>query len=177
MPVLYTVGHSTRAIDEFLALVDDAGVRMLADIRRFPASRRHPQYNRGELEAALATRGIGYRWLGESLGGRRKATLPIERSPNRAWKVEAFRTYADAMTTPEFLAGVEELERLARVAPTTYMCAEKPWWKCHRRVLSDLLVARGWDVVHLIDPGKRAAHELSEWARVGAGTVRYPGLC
>jgi uncharacterized protein (DUF488 family) len=177
MPVLYTVGHSTRAIEELLALLDEAGVRMLADVRRFPASRRHPQYDRGALEATLAARGIGYRWLGERLGGRRKATLPIERSPNRAWQVEAFRNYADAMTTPEFLAGVHELERIAHAAPTAYMCAEKPWWKCHRRILSDLLLARGWDVVHLIDPGKRAAHELSEWARVVDGTVSYPGLC
>jgi uncharacterized protein (DUF488 family) len=177
MPVLYTVGHSTRAIDELVALLDDARVRMLVDVRRFPASRRHPQFNRGSLEADLAQRGIGYRWLGESLGGRRKATLPIERSPNRAWQVEAFRNYADAMTTPEFLAGVEALEALGRATTTAYMCAEKPWWKCHRRVLSDLLVARGWDVVHLVDPGRQAAHALSEWARVRDGTVTYPSLC
>jgi uncharacterized protein (DUF488 family) len=174
---LYTLGHSTRTLDELLTLLDDAGVRMLADIRRFPASRRHPQHNRGALAAELATRGIGYRWLGESLGGRRKATLPVEKSPNRAWQVEAFRNYADAMTSPEFLAGVEELEALGRAASAAYMCAEKPWWKCHRRILSDLLVARGWEVVHLIDPGKREVHELSAWARVREGMVSYPSLC
>ena len=177
MPIIYTVGHSTRTLDELLALLDDDSVRTLADIRRFPASRRHPHYNRGALEAELPARGIGYRWLGDTLGGRRKATLPIDESPNRAWQVEAFRNYADAMTTPEFLAGVEELEALGRAAPTAYMCAEKPWWKCHRRILSDLLVARGWDVVHLVDPGKRSAHELSEWARINEGKVVYPALC
>ena len=177
MPILYTIGHSTRTLDELLAVIDDAGVRMLADIRRFPASRRHPQFNRGVLEEELPARGTGYRWLGESLGGRMKATLPIEESPNRAWPVEAFRNYADAMTTPGFLAGVEELEALGRSAPTVYMCAEKPWRKCHRRVLSDLLMARGWEVVHLVDPRQRATHEISEWARVKDGNVTYPGLC
>ena len=176
MPILYTVGHSTRTFDELLAVLDEAGVRTLVDIRRFPASRRHPQYNRGALEAELPARGIGYCWL-ESLGGRRKSILPIEESPNRAWQVDAFRNYADALTTPEFLAGVEALEALGRASPTAYMCAEKPWWKCHRRILSDLLLARGWEVVHLVDPGERAAHELSEWARVKDGNVSYPSLC
>ena len=177
MAPIYTVGHSTRTLDELRALLDEAGVRMLVDIRRFPASRRHPHYNRGVLEAELPAHGIGYRWLGDSLGGRRKSTVPIEESPNRAWQVEAFRNYADAMTTPDFSAGVEALETLARAEPTAYMCAEKPWWKCHRRVLSDLILARGWEVVHLIDLGKRAAHELSEWARVTDGAVTYPSLC
>lgn len=158
-------------------MLEDAGVRTLADVRRFPASRRHPQFNGGPLEAELASRGIGYRWLGERLGGRRKATRAVEESPNRAWQVEAFRNYADAMTTAEFRAGVEELEALGRAAPTAFLCAEKPWWKCHRRILADALVVRGWTVVHLVDPGRREIHELSEWARVTDGVLSYPGLC
>ncbi len=177
MPLLYTVGHSTRSLDELVAVLEQAGVRVLADVRRFPASRRHPQFDRGSLEKELPRLGFRYLFLGEALGGRRKATLSVAESPNRAWQVDAFRNYADAMTSPEFLAAVGELEAVGRAAPTAYMCAEKPWWKCHRRILSDLLVARGWEVIHLLEPGKRAAHGLSEWARVKDGGVTYPGLC
>lgn len=110
------------------------------------------------------------------LGGRRKEALPIERSPNRAWQVPAFRHYADAMATPEFRSGVERLEALARDAPTDCLCAEKLWWRCHRRLLADLLVARGWRVIHLLEAGRSAEHELSEWARVDGGNVTYPAL-
>lgn len=173
---IWTVGHSTRTLGELVSLLRDAGVGALADIRRFPGSRRHPWFDRGALEESLPREGIRYVWLGESLGGRKKESVPAGRSPNGAWQVAAFRHYADAMTTPEFLAGVEALESLARETPTACACAERLWWQCHRRVLSDLMLVRGWEVVHLLDPGKSARHELTEWARVDDGRLTYPAL-
>lgn len=173
---IFSVGHSTRTLDELARLLLDARVELLVDVRRFPVSARHPQFRREALERGLAERGIAYLWLGESLGGRRSETIPAERSPNRAWKVAGFRHYADAMSTPEFQAGVRELERAAARKRAAVMCAERLWWRCHRRLLADLLVARGWRVVHLIDAGKRSPHELSEHARVEEGRVTYPGL-
>lgn len=159
-----------------MELLRAEGVAQLADVRRFPGSRRHPQHRRDALEAALAAAGIGYAWLGESLGGRRRSTLPAERSPNRAWQVAGFRAYADAMPTPEFQSGVETLETLARERPTAMMCAERLWWRCHRRLLADVMAARGWRVVHLLEPGRRDDHTLTGWARVEGTTVTYPGL-
>jgi uncharacterized protein (DUF488 family) len=173
---VYTAGHSTRTLDELAALLEPAGVKALADIRRFPSSRRHPQHNRGDLERGLASRGIEYHWFGEELGGRRRQIVPPEESPNRAWQVAAFRNYADAMETAPFLAAVERLEALALRVPTAFLCAEKLWWQCHRRLLADLMVARGWRVVHLLEPGRSQEHRLSEWARAADGTVRYPAL-
>jgi uncharacterized protein (DUF488 family) len=173
---VYTAGHSTSTLDELAALLESAGVKALADVRRFPASRRHPQHNRGELERGLGSRGIAYEWLGEELGGRRQQVVPPEQSPNRAWRVAPFRNYADAMTTPAFLAGVERLEALALRVPTAFLCAEKLWWQCHRRLLADLMLARGWRVLHLLEPGRSQEHRLSEWARIEDGMVRYPAL-
>lgn len=122
---LFSVGHSTRNLEELVMLLREAGVEAIADVRRFPASRRHPQFRREALEAELAACGIRYEWLGQSLGGRRRETIPVEESPNRAWQVPAFRHYADAMVTPEFLRGVERIEALARAAPTAFLCAER----------------------------------------------------
>ncbi len=173
---VYTAGHSTRSLDELALLLESAGVKALADIRRFPSSRRHPQHNRGELERGLASRGVIYEWFGEELGGRRRQIVPPEESPNRAWQVAAFRNYADAMATSGFLAAVERLEALALRVPTAFLCAEKLWWECHRRLLADLMVARNWRVVHLLDPGSRQDHRLTEWARIEDGAVRYPAL-
>ena len=173
---VYTVGHSTRALDELIDLLRDAGVEALADVRRFPGSRRHPQFNRGSFEESCPERGIEYHWLGESLGGRRREVVPVAASPNRAWQVAAFRHYADAIPTPEFVAGMEELERIALRKATAFMCAERRWWQCHRRLLSDVMLVRGWTVVHLLERGKSSAHELTGWARVEEGVLTYPGL-
>jgi len=175
-PRIYTIGHSTRSADELIAVLRDAGVQTLADVRRFPASRRHPQHNRGALERALPRAGISYLWLGESLGGRRAQTVPGERSRNTGWDVPAFRFYADAMSTPEFRSGIERLEELARRLPTACMCAERLWWSCHRRLIADFLTVRGWSVVHLLDVGQRQPHRLTEFARVIDGELTYPGL-
>ena len=176
MATIYTIGHSTRAADELTAVLQDGGITALADVRRFPASRRHPQYNRGALEHALPAAGIAYAWLGESLGGRRAQTVPTERSRNNGWEVAAFRYYADAMSTPEFTAGMAELEALARTYSTAVMCAERLWWSCHRRLIADLLTVRGWSVVHLFDVGHRQPHVLTEFARVVDGELTYPSL-
>jgi uncharacterized protein (DUF488 family) len=173
---VYTVGHSTRAAQDLFQLAREMGIRALADVRRFPASRRHPQYERRALERSLAEEGMRYVWLGESLGGRRKEILPLEQSPNRAWKEPGFRHYADAMRTPEFRAGISELESLAREVPTVVMCAERDWSRCHRQLIADLLLVRGWRVVHLIDLGKSSEHRLTASARVRGGEVSYPSL-
>jgi uncharacterized protein (DUF488 family) len=175
-PLVLTVGHSTRTLDELVAALRAGGALRVADVRRFPGSRRHPQHERAALERGLADHGIDYVWLGESLGGRRGESVPVERSPNRAWRIAAFRHYADAMSTPEFLAGVDELERLAHDRRTALLCAERLWWQCHRRLIADFLVVRGWRVVHVVDESKTMEHELSEFARVEDGRLTYPAL-
>ncbi len=174
MKVIYTVGHSTRSLEELVELLREAAVTAVADVRRFPASRRYPQHNRDNLAAGLAAAGIRYHWLGERLGGRRKALLPIESSPNAGWETDAFRNYADAMSTPDFLAGIAELENLAAETPTAFLCAERLWWRCHRRLLADLFTARGWTVRHLMEPGKISTHVLPDWALVEGDAVTYP---
>ncbi len=170
------MGHSSRSLEALVALLRAAGVSRLLDVRRSPGSRRHPQWNRGSLERALAERGIDYVWLGRSLGGRVGEILPPERSPNGAWQEPAFRHYADAMETPAFQEGFSVLESLAREAPSAVLCAERDWRRCHRQLLADLLVVRGWRVEHLVDGDRREAHRLTEWARVEQGRLSYPAL-
>jgi uncharacterized protein (DUF488 family) len=173
---IYTVGHSTRSADELLDVLRGAGVQALADVRRHPASRRHPQHNRGALERSLAAAGIAYEWLGESLGGRVPQRVPTAASRNNGWDVPAFRYYADAMPMPEFQAGLAQLEGRARERPTAVLCAERLWWQCHRRLIADALAVRGWSVVHLLEPGKSQEHRLTEFARVEDGVLVYPAL-
>jgi uncharacterized protein (DUF488 family) len=148
------------------------GVRRLVDVRSFPGSRRHPQFGRESLERTLPAAGIEYIWM-KALGGRRKARPD---SPNTAWHVEGFRAYADYMQTEPFAAALGELERLAREMPTAYMCAERLWWQCHRRLLSDALAVRGASVVHILDAAKTEPHRLTEFLRVQDGHLSYPGL-
>jgi len=176
LPAIYTIGHSTRSADELIGLLSEAGAQVVADVRRFPASRRHPQHNRAALERSLGAAGIAYRWLGEALGGRVAQSVPAERSHNAAWQVAAFRHYADAMAAPSFRAGIDTLEALARSQPTAFMCAERLWWSCHRRLIADYLTVRGWPVVHLLDVGKHDLHRLPEFARVVDGELTYPAL-
>jgi len=146
------------------------GIERLADVRRFPASRRHPQFDREALAAALAERGIAYRWF-EALGGRRR---PDPDSPNRGIRVEGFRGYADYMRTAEFAAAFEALVEWMRHGPIAILCAERLWWQCHRRLLSDLLVARGATVRHILDAGRAAEHSLWELAEVTPEGIVYP---
>jgi uncharacterized protein (DUF488 family) len=170
-PTVHTVGHSTRSPDELLALLGDAGVTLVADVRAFPSSRRHPQFNRGALAAWLATAGIGYRHL-PGLGGRR---APVPGSPNGGWTETAFQGYADHMASDEFRRALADLETLARECPTSIMCAEAVWWRCHRRLIADALVVRGWRVQHLGIGDGRGMHELTPFALVDPdGTLTYP---
>jgi uncharacterized protein (DUF488 family) len=171
--VVYTIGHSTRSIEELIAILDAAGVRRIADVRAFPMSRRHPQFNTDALAVSLPAAGIDYVHL-PALGGRRRARK-TGRSRNGLWRVDAFRHYADYAETPEFGEAIAHLETLARERPTAYMCAEALWWQCHRRLITDYMIARGWSVVHLLGAGEQQAGVLTPGAIVQPdGTVAYP---
>jgi len=166
---VYTIGHSTRPFEEFVALLRDNGVAAIADVRRFAGSRRNPQYGRDVLPAALAAQGIAYRWL-PGLGGRRRARPD---SPNTAWRHEAFRGYADHMASDEFARGYRELLAYCAAQPSALMCAETLWWRCHRALVSDALVADGIEVIHILGPGKTARHVLRPPARLVDGRLTY----
>jgi uncharacterized protein (DUF488 family) len=169
---LYTIGHSTRSFDAFAALLDAHGIGQVADIRTIPRSRRHPQFERESLAAALAARGVAYRHL-PGLGGLRH---PRRESPNTGWRNESFRGYADYMATAAFDEALGDLLVLARAAPTAAMCAEAVWWRCHRNLLADTIVARGGEVLHITSAADPAAHQLNPMARVADGRVSYPSL-
>jgi uncharacterized protein (DUF488 family) len=168
---LYTIGHSTRPIEELIGLLEDAGVELLVDVRTVPGSRRNPQFGRDALAAALSARGIEYRHE-PALGGFRK---PAADSPNGGWEIEAFRGYADYMATPAFAEALARLQELARERCTCIMCAEAQWWRCHRRLIADALTVRGWRVLHLGLRAQPIEHELTPFAVVGAdGSLTYP---
>jgi uncharacterized protein (DUF488 family) len=168
---IWTLGHSTRDWDAFVGLLAGSSIERLADVRRYPGSRRHPQFNREEMEAALDRAGIAYRHFA-ALGGRRSQRLPD--SPNTAWRVEAFNAYADYMASPEFVRELDELEAWAAPAQAALMCSEALPWRCHRRLIADALVVRGWDVRDIIGPGKVEPHALTDFARVRDGRLTYP---
>jgi uncharacterized protein (DUF488 family) len=162
MTTVHTLGHSTRSAEELLQLLTGFGIELLVDVRRFPGSRRHPQFSRDTLAAALATAGI--RYVHEpDLGGRRSARPD---SPHTAWRVAAFRGYADHMETPEFAQALARLERHAAVRPTAILCAEAVPWRCHRRLISDALVIAGAAVVHILGEHHSLPHELDPNVRV-----------
>jgi uncharacterized protein (DUF488 family) len=168
---IYTVGHSTRPARDMDALLHRADVKLVADVRAFPSSRRHPQFNRAVLAEWLPEAGIGYVHM-PSLGGRR---CPAPDSPNGGWRESGFRGYADYMATEEFRSGLSDLEAAARELPTAIMCAEAVWWRCHRRLIADALVARGWRVEHLGVGEPPPVHQLPEFAAIDpGGTVTYP---
>ena len=148
-----------------------AGVTQLVDVRTAPGSRRHPQFGRVALEDGLGAAGIGYRHE-PALGGFRR---PRRGSPNTGWEVEAFRGYADHMASEEFAEALARLEEAARERPTTVMCAEAQWWRCHRRLIADALLVRGWRVLHLGLRDEPIDHELTPFAVVGPrGELTYP---
>ncbi|MFP5348543.1 MAG: DUF488 family protein [Gammaproteobacteria bacterium] len=168
-PAIWTIGHSTHSADAFLALLRAHEIGAIADVRRFPGSRRHPHFGREALQTNLVAAGIDYHWL-PALGGRR---APRPDSRNTAWRNNAFRGYADYMETPEFAAAEAELERLAAERRTAIMCAEALWWQCHRALISDYLKARGIDVWHITGATAAAPHRFSSAGHVVDGRLTY----
>jgi uncharacterized protein (DUF488 family) len=165
---LFTIGHSTRTLEQFFGLLEREGATHLVDVRAFPASARYPHFSRENLQRTLIDSGRRYTHLA-SLGGRRRGRRD---SHNTQWKNSGFRAYADYMETREFAEAVEDLLSLARLEPTAIMCAEAVPWRCHRTLISDAVVAAGADVFHVLDGGAHA-HELTSFARVENGRVRY----
>jgi uncharacterized protein (DUF488 family) len=167
---VYTVGHSTRPLDEFVALLRAYGITALVDIRTVPKSRHNPQFNRDALTESLPARGIGYRHL-PALGGLRHTR---KESPNGGWRNTSFRGYADHMGTAEFAAGLDELLRVATEETTAIMCAEAVPWRCHRSLVGDALIVRGVDVIDIFDERKATPERLTDFAVVDGLTITYP---
>lgn len=172
-PQLFTIGHSTHPLDGFLGLLARHGIEALADIRRFPGSRKHPHFHRDHLALALPQAGVEYRWM-EALGCRRKGFGDSPR--NLGLRNESFRHYADYMTTPEFHEAVGELLELARQKRTAFMCSEGLYWRCHRRLVSDYLLAQAITVRHIMPDGLLRPYTLTEGARIDEGGLSYPPL-
>jgi uncharacterized protein (DUF488 family) len=170
-----TVGHSTHPIERFIALLRGAGVEAVADVRRYPASRRNPQFRAVALERSLRDAGIALHAFGEQLGGRRRSDGGRDDRRNAGWRNASFRAYADHMASPGFATGIARLEALAGERLTAVMCAEADWRRCHRQLVADALLARGWRPLHLLADGRLEQHCLSPHAVVDAGRVSYPG--
>lgn len=169
---VWTVGHSNRLLGNFIELLAGERVEAVADVRRFPGSRHSPHFGSDPLGAALRAVDIEYRHFG-GLGGRR--TKRAEVSTNSAWRVEAFNAYADYMTSGEFIDAFSVLLELAQRQRTAIMCAEALPWRCHRRLIADQFIARGWQVWDIIGPGQVKEHALPDFAKVVGGQVTYPG--
>ena len=169
---IWTVGHSSRELSDFLQALASEQIEAIADVRRFPGSRRYPQFGGEALREALHQEGIAYQHFPE-LGGRR--TSRLEQSPNTAWRVPAFKAYADYMLTEEFAAAFNDLAALATKMRTAVMCAEILPWRCHRRLLADRFLTLGWNVVDIMTAGQVKQHELPPFASVSEGRLTYPG--
>lgn len=170
LPRIWTIGHSTRSIDNFVSLLDENGIKVIADVRMFPGSRRYPHFGREALAKSLGEHGIGYEHFPE-LGGRRK-TRPDSR--NTAWRNEAFRGYADYMESDDFRKGIERLADVSSEnGPMAVMCAEAVWWRCHRSLISDYLKANGVEVLHILDQDKVEPHPFTSAARIVDGELSY----
>lgn len=169
---IYTIGHSTRSWSEFLALLETFSVRCVVDVRRFPGSRKYPHFNQDALRASLEDAGIRYAAM-EALGGRRKVQ---EDSRNTLWRNASFQGYADYMETEAFETAYHEMESLAERECVALMCAEAVWWRCHRSMISDVLKAQGWTVLHIMGPDNVKEHPYTSPARVENGEVFYSPL-
>ena len=170
LPTLFTVGHSTRSFEAFIDLLKAHGVTTVADVRRFPRSRKFPHFNDDELAAALPPLGLRYVPM-KALGGRRRVAKD---SVNTAWRSEGFRGYADYMQTPEFEAAIGDLVEVASQAPTAIMCAEAVPWRCHRSLISDAMVVRDWSVLDIMSETSAPPHELTGFAQVDGTKITYP---
>ncbi len=170
---VFTIGHSIRTIAEFGALLGEAGIQMVVDVRSIPRSRTNPQFNREVLPATLAGFGVGYRHIPE-LGGRRHRPRDAPPSPNTFWRNESFRNYADYAATDAFKVGITRLRDLANLQRCAIMCSEALWWRCHRRIISDYLLAQGIAVLHIMGPHKMDPATLTPNAhRLSNGTLVY----
>jgi uncharacterized protein (DUF488 family) len=169
-PTLFTIGHSTHSLEEFVALLRTRGVLQVADVRSIPKSRHCPQFNAEVLADSLGKAGIGYVSI-KALGGRRHTR---KNSVNTGWRNASFRGYADYMGTPRFAEGLEELTEVATARPTAIMCAEAVPWRCHRSLIADAMTLRGWDVREIISAGPAKEHKLTPFLRVIDGEIFYP---
>ncbi len=170
---IFTIGHSTRPLEEFLELLAESSVECIVDVRRLPGSRAYPQYNADALRASLHEVGIDYWHLTALAGLRRTSEVPNEYE-SAFWTNASFRRYAAYAHTPEFVEGLRALELRAASQRCALMCAEAVWWRCHRRLIADDFVMRGWNVQHLLAPGRMQPHPLNPAARLVDGDVVYP---
>lgn len=166
---IWTIGHSTLSLIDFISLLKFFDIQILVDIRSYPGSRRLPHFNKENLEKSLPANGIMYLHLKE-LGGRRKVNPA---SKNTGWRLDAFRAYADYMETDSFKNALSELEALASKSNTAYMCAEALWWRCHRSLVSDFLLLKGWSVFHIMSNNKLMEHTYTSPARIEFGKLTY----
>ncbi len=169
--VIWTIGHSTRTIEEFSGILVSFDIKLVADIRSLPGSNRYPHFNKEALEITLPEKNIEYLHL-KNLGGRRRTKKD---SHNYGWRKESFRGYADYMETREFKEAVNELEELAHKNRVALMCAEAVWWRCHRSMVSDYLKLKGWTVIHILEMDKTKEHPYTQPARIIEGELTYPG--
>jgi uncharacterized protein (DUF488 family) len=174
MATVFTIGHSTRDLADFSRILQAHDIRLLEDIRAFPASRRYPHYNREQLELWLPEIGVDYIWE-KDLGGRRNKQMPRDQSPNVALRNDSFRNYADYMLSPRFQAAVQRLVQRATQRNTVIMCAEALYFRCHRMLVSDYLVSQGHNVLHILDERAPKDHALTKDARIVEGRLVYRG--
>ena len=167
--IIWTIGHSTHSLEEFVAMLHSFDIERVVDVRSFPGSRKFPQFNKVALEVSLPQNNIQYTHL-KKLGGRRKVD---PESKNTSWRHAAFRGYADYMGTDSFAEGIKELTKIAQQERTAYMCSEAVWWRCHRSMVSDYLKADGWNVQHIMQIGKSTEHPYTQPARVVDGELTY----
>ncbi len=170
-PVIFTIGHSTHPLDEFVEILQAYNIKRLIDIRTIPRSRHNPQFNKESLPITLRNRSINYRHM-KRLGGLRHTT---SESPNTAWNNKSFRGFADYMSTDQFEQGLDKLLELAKEKPTVIMCAEAVPWRCHRSLIADALVAKGFSVEHIMSKTAAKPHKLSSMAVLRKGKLIYPG--
>jgi uncharacterized protein (DUF488 family) len=171
MDTIYTIGHSTRTIEQFIALLRAHGIEEQVDVRTIPRSRHNPQFGEEELEVSLLQAGIAYTHLGK-LGGLRHASKD---SVNLGWQNTSFRGFADYMATPEFQTGLDELKAMAEKKRVAIMCAEAVPWRCHRSLIADALTIQGWQVLHIQSRKTASPHELTSFIKVQDGKITYPG--
>lgn len=167
--IVWTIGHSTRSMEELVQILLAFDVEAIADVRRFPGSRRLPQYTNPALEDSLGSRSIGYEWF-PGLGGRRR---PVPDTPNTTWRNVSFRGYADHLTTEEFAESLMALVNMACGLRTAMMCSEALWWRCHRSLIADALTVLGVPVVHILGPDHSVAHPMTSPARIVQGRLTY----